>query len=305
VPYAYGYKDLCLLFFYTIAAIIFHAVIQEYVLDKLMRKVRLSKTKANKFNESGQLLAFYTLSVAWALYVFREEGYFQTLSFFWTDYPHVGITFLTKFFFIIQMSYWIHVFPELYFQKVKKEDMTPKIVFATIHLAICAAIYYLNFTRIGLTLLFIDYFINALFHVSRLLHFSDLKKASKISFNIFNILFVLARFASAILAIFVFWFGLQTTSQSKINWETRNFNTPYVRWACLGVAVIVQVLALYQFIMFQLKKIRENSRSTRSKQPSQPRKPKAAVHKEKEESSETETDQHAQKNGDAVKAKSN
>jgi len=144
VHYTYGLKDLCLVFFYTIAAIIFHAVIQEYVLDKLMRKVRLSKTKANKFNESGQLLAFYTLSVAWALYVFREEGYFQTLSFFWTDYPHVGITFMTKFFFIIQMSYWIHVFPELYFQKVKKEDMTAKIVFATIHFAICAAIYYLK-----------------------------------------------------------------------------------------------------------------------------------------------------------------
>lgn len=33
VLYTYGLKDICLLFFYTIAAIIFHAIIQEYVLD--------------------------------------------------------------------------------------------------------------------------------------------------------------------------------------------------------------------------------------------------------------------------------
>ena len=33
VLYTYGSKDLCLLFFYTITAIIFHAIIQEYVLD--------------------------------------------------------------------------------------------------------------------------------------------------------------------------------------------------------------------------------------------------------------------------------
>jgi translocating chain-associated membrane protein 1 len=31
--YTYGYKDFALYFFYTLVAIIFHAVIQEYVLD--------------------------------------------------------------------------------------------------------------------------------------------------------------------------------------------------------------------------------------------------------------------------------
>lgn len=33
VLYTYGLKDLCLIFFYTLSAIIFHAVIQEYILD--------------------------------------------------------------------------------------------------------------------------------------------------------------------------------------------------------------------------------------------------------------------------------
>jgi translocating chain-associated membrane protein 1 len=33
VLYTYGLKDLCLLLFYTITCVIFHAIIQEYVLD--------------------------------------------------------------------------------------------------------------------------------------------------------------------------------------------------------------------------------------------------------------------------------
>lgn len=37
-----------------------------------MRKVRLSKTKANKFNESGQLLSFYVLSALWAISIFKD-----------------------------------------------------------------------------------------------------------------------------------------------------------------------------------------------------------------------------------------
>jgi len=68
-----------------------------------MRKIRLSKTKANKFNESGQLLAFYAVSIIAAVLIFREENYFQTLNFFWNGYPHNGLTFFTKIFFVLQV----------------------------------------------------------------------------------------------------------------------------------------------------------------------------------------------------------
>lgn len=42
VLYTYGLKDLCLIFFYTLSAIIFHAVIQEYILDVGLLSVLLS-----------------------------------------------------------------------------------------------------------------------------------------------------------------------------------------------------------------------------------------------------------------------
>lgn len=97
--YTYGWKDVCAVFFYFLICIVMHAIIQEYVLDvslvrmcskrccwnisplakmwllkwllslnsqKISRKLHLSKVKNSKFNESGQLLVFYLMSVLWS-----------------------------------------------------------------------------------------------------------------------------------------------------------------------------------------------------------------------------------------------
>lgn len=87
----HGIKDLATVFFYMLVAIIMHAIIQEYVLDvsvthgyklhrpqwrfwiihghlslqKINKKKHFSKTKHSKFNESGQLSAFYLFSFGW------------------------------------------------------------------------------------------------------------------------------------------------------------------------------------------------------------------------------------------------
>jgi translocating chain-associated membrane protein 1 len=67
--YAPSLRDLATIFFYTIICIIAHAVIQEYGVDKLQRKVHLSKTKTAKFNESGQQVVFALVSAVFAGYV--------------------------------------------------------------------------------------------------------------------------------------------------------------------------------------------------------------------------------------------
>lgn len=92
----HGLKDMATVFFYMLVAIIMHAIIQEYILDvsiftwffflllllyysyawitgplgffstqKINRKMHFSKTKHSKFNESGQLSAFYLFSCLW------------------------------------------------------------------------------------------------------------------------------------------------------------------------------------------------------------------------------------------------
>merc|ERR1711971_1271045 len=129
--YTAGLRDIPAVFFYLLISVVMHAIIQEYLLDKVNKKLHLSKMKYNKFNESGQLLAFYLVSLFWGGDLLLRENLLSVSS-IWEGYPHNNMTFLFKFYFIIQISYWLHIFPELYFQKTKKEEMPEKIQYAVL-----------------------------------------------------------------------------------------------------------------------------------------------------------------------------
>ena len=66
IHYTAGARDMPAIFFYLLIAIVMHQIIQEYLLDRVNRKLHLSKIKHAKFNESGQLLSFYIVSLIWA-----------------------------------------------------------------------------------------------------------------------------------------------------------------------------------------------------------------------------------------------
>lgn len=89
-------------------------------------------------------MTFYLISAAWGIEIFRRENYLHTFQSAWKEYPHAELTYLTKFFFIIQISYWIHNFPELYFQKIKKEEWRRRITYSLIYLAAFSAAYLLK-----------------------------------------------------------------------------------------------------------------------------------------------------------------
>merc|ERR1719195_1421153 len=237
--YTAGLKDVPAVFFYLLISVVMHAIIQEYLLDKVNKKLHLSKVKFNKFNESGQLLAFYLVSLFWGGDLILRENLLNVAS-IWEGYPHNNMTFLFKFFFIIQISYWLHIFPELYFQKTKKEDMPPKIQYAVLYLAFIVASYVFRFTRLALVLLVIHYLAETVFHVCRILAYSEKTSISSKLFKLGDLLFVLARLSSVILAVLTFWFGL-----AKLPAEQQSLD-----------------IAAWNFIVFQFKRMRETKPST-------------------------------------------
>ncbi|CAF0763895.1 unnamed protein product [Didymodactylos carnosus] len=273
----YGYKDLAVLFSYTLVCITGHAIVQEYVLDKIAKKLHLSKTKNSKFYESGQLLLFYVISVLWSLMIMNDEGYFKSgLSYLWIDYPYVGMTLMTKLYFLIQISYWLHNFPELYLQKIRKEDIPKRIVYTSLYLIVILYGYLTRFWRITLVLLNIHYLIEIFFHCSRMIYFySNHKqtttiKHAKHTFTLWNIIFVFGRLISVVIAWLTFWFGLKTNSIPKIKFASTtvtsggnenviisNFNTSTVRMLTLFSMVMIQLWLMWNFINFHLRRRRE------------------------------------------------
>lgn len=93
--------------------------------------------------------SFNVLKIVFVLILFRINIFFRenlvlNISSLWEGYPHSEMTFMFKFFFIIQMSYWLHCYPELYFQRTKREEMPARIRYATVGLLYVAAGYLLK-----------------------------------------------------------------------------------------------------------------------------------------------------------------
>merc|ERR1712025_1296765 len=250
--YTAGIKDVSAVFFYLLISIVMHAIIQEYLLDKVNKKLHLSKIKHAKFSESGQLLAFYIVSLFWGGDIILRENLLN-VSALWDGYPHNNMTF------IIQISYWLHIFPELYFQKTKKEDMAPKIQYATLYLIFITASYMFGFTRLSLVLLVVHYLAELVFHTCRILAYAEKTGISSKLYKLGDLLFVLARLSSVILTVLTFWYGLAQApmEQQVVDMAAGNFNTGLFRLNALVAVCLLQAWLMWNFIMFQVKRMRE------------------------------------------------
>ncbi|XP_033121650.1 translocating chain-associated membrane protein 1-like isoform X3 [Anneissia japonica] len=263
--YTYGMKDLCSIFFYFLITIVLHAVVQEYLLDKLNRKLHLSKSKHSKFNESGQLLVFYLISIVWGMDTMIKEGFTQNLSFMWEGYPHATLSFTLKFYFVIQIAYWLHTFPEIYFQKVKKEEMSARLRYQLLYSIVIIAGFLLNLTHLTLVCLIIHYFIEMIFHFARLMYFSDKPDLSDPSFIVWAVLFIIARLVTVTLNILAVGFGLGKATNQEINTEAGNFNVLPIRISVLTAVCLLEAWMLWNFLTFQLRRYRENQAFTAKK----------------------------------------
>ncbi|KAM6053109.1 translocating chain-associated membrane protein 1-like isoform 2-T3 [Theristicus caerulescens] len=174
--YDYGPKDIATIFFYMLVAINLHAIIQENILDKINRRLHLSKTKHSKFNESGQLVFFYFFSFIWGASILNEEEFLMDPSSLWKDYPRSRMLFQVKFFYICQIAYWLHALPELYFQRIRKEDIPRQLCYICLYIAHISGAYILNLQHLGLILMLPHYLVEFIFHASRLFYFIDENK---------------------------------------------------------------------------------------------------------------------------------
>ncbi|KAJ6665627.1 hypothetical protein lerEdw1_001997 [Lerista edwardsae] len=285
--YEYGPKDMATIFFYMLIAIILHAVIQEYVLDKINRRLHLSKTKHSKFNESGQLAFFYLFSFVWGASILSAVRRIHnkpnfvverlsTFSYVVSVVLFCFICFQVKFFYICQIAYWLHALPELYFQKVRKEDIPRQLHYICLYITHISGAYILNFQRLGLILLVPHYLVELIFHASRLFYFSNENKQK--GFTLWALLFVMARLLTLTLSVLTFGFGLTRAENSGFSIAEGNFNILTVRFAiitvckllfnfkltrisCLAAICLTQAWMMWKFINFQLKKWREHTQN--------------------------------------------
>ena len=120
------------------------------------------------------------------------------------------------------------------------------------------AAYVLNFTRVALCLLLVQYLVELIRHFARLLHFAEKPSLAKHAFCVFNALFVVARLLSITLGILTFWYGLPLAATAgTLDAAVGNFNVQMVRINCLVAICLLQAKLMWTFITFHVKRRRE------------------------------------------------
>lgn len=232
--YESGWKDVPAIGFYTLISIIIHAILQEYVLDKISKKLHLSKFKLSKFNESGQLVVFYLVSFLWGVEIVVRKQYAE-MSKFWVDFPNHPMSFLHKLYFIIQISYYIHMIPELYFQKVRRDEQGGKIKHSIAGIAVIGFFYFFAFRRIAVVLLTLHYFSEFFNHTFELIGVFD-KDEKYSKFRVLNnFIFLLTAFSTLVLSFLTFFTGI-----SKNN-ATMGFLGLFVSFILEGFLILSRI----------------------------------------------------------------
>uniref|UniRef100_A0A8C5L3T2 Translocating chain-associated membrane protein n=1 Tax=Jaculus jaculus TaxID=51337 RepID=A0A8C5L3T2_JACJA len=254
--YHYGVKDLATVFFYMLVAIILHATIQEYVLDKISRRLQFTKAKQVQLNESGQLSVFYVVSGAWGLFILTSENCLSDPTLLWRAHSHNMMTFQMKFFYISQLAYWCHSFPELYFQKIKKQDIPGQLIYIGLHLFHIGGAYLLYLNHLGLLLLVLHYSVELLYHLCGLVYFSDEKYQKGLS--LWVIVFILGRLVTLIVSVVTV--GLHLAGSGPGNDAlTGNVNVLAAKIAVLSSSCSIQAYITWTLTTVWLQKWVEHS----------------------------------------------
>lgn len=160
-----------------------------------------------------------------------------------------------KFFYLTQLAYWLHALPELYFQKVRKEEISRQLQYICLYLLHISAAYLLNMSRVGLVLLFLQYVSELGFHIARLFYFTD--ENHQKMFDMWAVSFVFTRMVTLTLMFLAVGFGLARAENQGLDLEMGNFNTVLIRMTVLLLVCLTQSWLLWKFIRFQLKRWRE------------------------------------------------
>jgi len=222
----------------------------------------MSRSRLARFSESAQLAPFALYSLGHAGYILYELGVHKDFSLLWAGYPeaHRYVLLNYKLFFILQISFWLHQFPEFYFQKLKSEEIRERTVYSVLFLGFITTAYFFSFTRLALVLLAIEYASLSILHVSRIFYFAGKSPNSARYFRIWNLAFIVVRLSSMVISVLVLFYGLRSKETPYVNLETGNFNTHVIRLNSLLFLLVTQLYLIYQFARFHFG--RWTSRST-------------------------------------------
>jgi len=234
--YSIGRADICMTLFYSLLFIAIHAVENEYFWEKIGRRLHLSKTRMSEFMDQGSTMPFFIAIVAGAVYVFIQEDLVYNLSSIWEHTPADSMPMLMKFYWILIIAFIVHQYPEMYFMRVKDEEMPDKIIGYTAYLIPILGAYLTGLVYPATIILVIHCTTEVLKALSDVIECSGNGEMAQPLYRLWSVAFIIARNAIAALTVVTFF---------KLRGKTPDEISQLRFVACSVVLLILLGLQLY------------------------------------------------------------
>jgi len=234
--YSTGRADICMVLFYSLMFIAVHAVENEYFWEKIGRRLHLSKTRLSEFMAQGSTMPFHLAIVVGAVYVFLQENVLLNMGNIWELTPTDEMPLLVKFYWILVISFVVHQYPEMYFMRVKSEEMPDRIIGYTAYLIPIIGAYMTGLVYPATIVLAIHCASEVLKALSDVIESSGKDELSKPLYRLWSVTFIIARNVIAVLTVVTF-FKLRSKTPDQIS---------QIRFlACTSVLVLLLSMQLY------------------------------------------------------------
>lgn len=223
--------------FYVAVFIVIHCIYQEYFIDKVIKKLKNSTAQKKKsVNDSFLMFLWHSVNTFSVFSMISQVGFQNAFDF--SDYPQQKLfSHSSKFFFILQISHWLHTLPELYLSRATKDQYKTTLKTCLIYCILFTFAYETHLTKLTLLLTFLDSFPKSVFHLARLAKYYEIDEISSFLFQVWNIIGWLCPMTALTLIIKLLVLGDLDTSQ-------------VFRFTKQIAVVLGVLLQVYQLVLF-------------------------------------------------------
>ncbi|ORX92973.1 longevity assurance proteins LAG1/LAC1 [Basidiobolus meristosporus CBS 931.73] len=191
--YGKGLDDAYTVAFWVVMFTFLRAAVMKYVFLPLTTVLKITgSSRRTRFLEQAWQLTYFACSWTLGMYIMYNSAYWFNPRYFWIDYPHVNIPYLTKWYYLVTIGYWLQQFFVLGIEKPRKDH-----VVMTIHHCITCALllssYFTNFTRIGNAVLCMMDFTDIWLSLAKVQRYCGLETAPNVTFGIFVVGWLFSR----------------------------------------------------------------------------------------------------------------
>ncbi|CAH1761661.1 8709_t:CDS:2 [Entrophospora sp. SA101] len=246
--YEKGIDDIYFVAFWVLLFTLLRALVMKFILIPISIRGGITKKKRIRFAEQGWSFLYYITFWTLGMYIMYQYPHWFDTSHFWKGYPHVKMSYIFKWYYLVQFAFWVQQIFVLNIEK-RRKDFSEMLAHHMITVFLMFSSYIFNFTRIGNAVLCIMDFADILLPLAKMLKYLKYNKSCDTIFGFFMISWLITRHYFYGYVIYSTW--VESTQYLELKWspDEEYFFNKNTKSMFLFLFIALQAIIIFWFCL--------------------------------------------------------